>query len=40
MFKKIVTTAARIIVIWMATEAVRQVWNERERQKEGKKENK
>ena len=28
MFKKIIDTAARIIIICLAAEAVRQVWND------------
>ena len=38
MFTKIITTAMRILVICLAAEAVRQVWNEEK--KEDKKENK
>ena len=37
MFTKIITTAMRILVICLAAEAVRQVWNDKE---EDKKENK
>lgn len=37
MFKKIITTAMRILVICLAAEAVRQTWNDKE---EDKKENK
>ena len=39
MINKIVTTAMRILVICLAAEAVRQVWNEPNKE-EGKKENK
>ena len=40
MFEKVITTAARILTVWMATEAIRQVWNELNKEEEGKKENK
>ena len=39
MFKKIITTAMRIVVICLAAEAVREVWNPNEEEEE-KKENK
>lgn len=40
MFKKIINGAARILTVWMAAEAIRQVWNELNKEEEGKKENK
>lgn len=40
MFKKIVTTAARILIICLAAEAIRQVWNPDKEKEEEKKENK
>ena len=39
MIEKIITTAMRIAVICLAAEAVREVWNETEKEEE-KKENK
>ena len=39
MFKKVIATAMRIVVICLAAEAVRQVWNETEKE-ERKEENK
>jgi len=39
MIKKVIATAVRIVVICLAAEAVRQVWNETEKEEE-KKENK
>lgn len=36
MFEKIITTAARIVIICLAAEAVREIWNDKE--EEGKKE--
>ena len=38
MFEKIITVAARVIIICLAAEAIRQTWNEEK--KEEKKENK
>ena len=40
MIHKIITVAAHILTVWMATEAIRQVWNELNKEEEGKKENK
>ena len=42
MIHKIITTAARILTVWMAAEAIRGVWKEigEEEKKEEKKEEK
>ena len=39
MFEKIVTTVAQVVIICLAAEAVREIWNETEKEEE-KKENK
>lgn len=38
--KKIINGVARILTVWMAAEAIRRVWNELNKEEEGKKENK
>ena len=38
MIKKIINGVARILTVWMAAEAVRQVWKELNKEEEGKKE--
>ena len=38
MIKKVINTLAQVVTVWLAAEAVRQVWKEIE--KEEKKENK